>query len=104
MKPDPVAPHVESPKFPILRECLAEGEVARLFPLMKDWPHHKLNALLAELESADDLSQEAWGELATERSLLIFCRPNRGHQCELRDGKKSGGLVAARGHVEVARE
>lgn len=56
---------MEQVEFPMLRECLEQGGTVALFPLMKDWDRKRLNALLAELERADEMSDAAYGKLAT---------------------------------------
>jgi hypothetical protein len=62
-------------KFPILKECLDQGGTVQLFPLMKAWDRTRLNALLAELEKADGMADQAYGELAT--SIEYFFSPTR---------------------------
>jgi len=50
-------------RFPLLRECLIAGGSVALFPVLKDWGRAKLDALLAEIEAADDVANEAYREL-----------------------------------------
>ena len=52
--------------FPLINECVAQGDTWALFPLMKNWSRERLNALLAEVERADEFTQEAWARLALQ--------------------------------------
>lgn len=52
--------------FPLLNECVAQGDAWALFPLLKDWSREKLNELLEEINHADEGTTEAWGKLAVQ--------------------------------------
>ena len=60
--------------FPLVNECVAEGDVLALFPLMKDWDRAKLNALLEEIERADESATDAWGALALQAENFLSKR------------------------------
>lgn len=52
--------------FPLLNECVGQGDAWALFPLLKDWDKEKLNDLLIEIEHAEELSDQAYGKLALQ--------------------------------------
>jgi hypothetical protein len=47
-------------RFPLLTECLRMGGSVAMFPMLKDWNRPKLDALLAEIDAADDVANAAY--------------------------------------------